>query len=266
MKFLNADIDFDAFFHRVAQSRDGILMLDYDGTLAPFCERRGEAAPYPGVRERLDALIGDGRCRLVIVSGRSLEDLIPLLGLARLPEIWGSHGFERMLADGTTSGLKLPEGAADGLEEAVAWAEQQGLGERLERKPASLALHWRGAGEGEAQDLRERARAGWGGIALDCGLRLDDFDGGIEIRAPGRDKGDAVRTILGESNGEPAAAYLGDDLTDEDAFMALKGKGLSVLVGERLRDTAADVWLKPPEEMLEFLDRWIAASGGTDER
>ena len=75
-----------------------------------------------------------------------------------------------------------------------------------------------------------------------------------------------VRTILGESKGEPAAAYLRDDFTAEDAFMALKGKGLSVLVGKRLRDTAADIWLKPPEEMLEFLDRWIAASGGADER
>jgi trehalose-6-phosphatase len=54
-------------------------------------------------------------------------------------------------------------------------------------------------------------------------------------------------------------AYLGDDRTDEDAFKALAGRGLAVLVREELRPTAAAVWLRPPVELLDFLQRWMTA-------
>ncbi|NIP26121.1 MAG: trehalose-phosphatase, partial [Phycisphaerae bacterium] len=75
----------------------------------------------------------------------------------------------------------------------------------------------------------------------------------LELRVPGRDKGDAVGTILAEMNQDAVTAYLGDDLTDEDAFKAIKGKGIGILVREELRSTAADVWIRPPEELLTFL-------------
>lgn len=57
---------------------------------------------------------------------------------------------------------------------------------------------------------------------------------------------------------EPSAAiaYLGDDLTDEDAFQALDTRGLRVLVRDALRPTAADIWLQPPDELLDFLRSW----------
>ncbi|MFC2150456.1 trehalose-phosphatase, partial [Calditrichota bacterium] len=86
-------------------------------------------------------------------------------------------------------------------------------------------------------------------------LELHYFDGGIELRAAGRNKGFAVQTVLRE---QPfgTCAYLGDDLTDEDAFEVLKGKGLCVLVREEYRETKADVWIKPPDELIEFLDNW----------
>ena len=78
----------------------------------------------------------------------------------------------------------------------------------------------------------------------------------MELRVPGRNKGHAVKTILRETEKGALVTYLGDDITDEDAFKALKGKGLSVLVREEFRPTTADVWLKPPEGLLEFLSRW----------
>jgi len=68
----------------------------------------------------------------------------------------------------------------------------------------------------------------------------------------------AVETVIAEE-GDTAAAYLGDDLTDEDAFYAIKGKGFSVLVRREWRPTIADVWIIPPEELLSFFDRWIEA-------
>jgi trehalose 6-phosphate phosphatase len=51
-------------------------------------------------------------------------------------------------------------------------------------------------------------------------------------------------------------AYLGDDVTDEDAFRAVKGRGLAVLVRAEYRRTAADIWIKPPHELKNFIGRW----------
>jgi trehalose-phosphatase len=85
---------------------------------------------------------------------------------------------------------------------------------------------------------------------------LKSFDGGIELRPPGITKARAVEELLNETPSPRTAAYLGDDATDEDAFNALKGKGLSVLVGKEYRPTRADLWLTPPEELIGFLAKW----------
>ena len=65
---------------------------------------------------------------------------------------------------------------------------------------------------------------------------MREFDGGIELRAASRNKGDAVRTILSELEPDTPVAYLGDDETDEDAFLALSERGLRVLVRRDWRE------------------------------
>jgi trehalose-phosphatase len=76
------------------------------------------------------------------------------------------------------------------------------------------------------------------------------------MRARGRDKGDAVREVLAGRPEGAACAYLGDDLTDEDAFAALDGRGLGVLVSHVPRGTRAHAWVRPPVGVLTFLHRW----------
>jgi trehalose-6-phosphatase len=76
----------------------------------------------------------------------------------------------------------------------------------------------------------------------------------------GRNKGGAVEAILAEAGTGGPVAYLGDDLGDEAAFRAVKRvgpRGLSVLVRREWRETAAEVWLRPPGELKGFLERWI---------
>src|SRR5450755_533705 len=106
---------------------------------------------------------------------------------------------------------------------------------------------------------RLAARFCLAGAPLLTPMELLEFDGGIEMRMPGRDKGDAVRTILDEIGTEVPVAYLGDDLTDERAFLALGTLGLSVLVRPEWRKTAAALWIRPPEGVREFLTRWLHA-------
>jgi trehalose 6-phosphate phosphatase len=79
----------------------------------------------------------------------------------------------------------------------------------------------------------------------------------LEIRARAADKGEAVRAFLEEIGADAPIAYLGDDNTDESAFKALQGRGLTVLVRPKWRTTAAQFWLKPPEELLDFLGLWL---------
>jgi len=253
---LRPDQLLESFFRMLASARRRALLLDYDGTLAPFQVRRDKAFPYPGVREILEALLDAQHTRVVLITGRWTKDLIPLLGLRHLPEIWGSHGWERLRPDGTYEVAKLDERALQGLAEADAGIEEEGLRNRCEQKPASLAIHWRGLEPRVVKEIRAKVLESWAFLSWKTGLTVHEFDGGLELRVPGRNKGFAVETILSEMGKEAAVAYLGDDSTDEDAFKALKGKGLSILVRTELCPTAADIWLRPPEELLEFLSNW----------
>lgn len=248
------------FFSTVAGAKRRVLMLDYDGTLAPFHINPHDAVPYPGVRERLDAIMGAGHTHVVIVSGRWTRDLVPLLGLKQRPEIWGSHGWELLKANGDYEISRIDEAALKRLVAADDWAaEIESKGGRCERKPASLAIHWRGLRPDQVAEIRQTVFENWRVQELHTHLQWHDFDGGIELRAPGRDKGDAVHAVLTATGADGAAAYLGDDLTDESAFKAIHGRGIGVLVRAQYRPTAADFWIRPPEELLTFLADWQRA-------
>ncbi|MCD6525558.1 MAG: hypothetical protein J7K75_01025 [Desulfuromonas sp.] len=108
----------NTFWRQLATAKKAILMLDYDGTLAPFRVEREQAVPYPGVRELLTAIQADTETRLVIISGRAIDDLLPLLAFNPPPEIWGCHGWERLDAFGQRLVAQLPVQAALGLQKA----------------------------------------------------------------------------------------------------------------------------------------------------
>ncbi len=258
MQSLKADLTIEDVFKQLAQANKSALLLDYDGTLAPFQEDRDKAIPYPGVAELLDEIIESEKTRLVMISGRRANDLTELLHLKKNPEIWGSHGNERLMPDGSYKMSQLSKSEVEGLREASRWALDAGFQDFIEGKPAGLAFHWRGKTQAQAEEIRKRVVDTWTPLLEDFGLKLLDFDGGIELKVAGRDKGNAVMRILKEIDTSSFIAYLGDDLTDEDAFRELNGRGVSVLVREELRDTEADFWIKPPDELLKFLQMWLS--------
>ncbi len=260
MELLRPAVNLDTFFKSVAEAEQSILLLDYDGTLSPFAEDHTQATPYPGVKEVVLQIDNESRTRLVIVSGRSIADLRRLLGINPLPELWGSHGFERLTRDGTYLVREIRAGATEELKSIRMRLEEQGLEEYVELKPAGLAVHWRGQPESVAERLKDMIHE-WPSDRLDDnGLYRKEFDGGLEIRPRGANKGEATKRVLRESRKESPIAFLGDDLTDEDAFAVLQERGLSVLVRPEYRETMADVWLQPPKELMAFLVRWGAAA------
>jgi len=244
------------FFSRLRVAARRILMLDYDGTLAPFTPDRLRAFPYPGVRELLQDILSLRNTRVAVISGRAVDEVSRLLNLSPKPEIWGSHGWEHLTTEGVYSLWPLDGPVENRLLEGKRRLDELGLADRREDKPASVAVHWRGASSEEAGAIREQAMAAWQPLTLGSSLEIHPFDGGLELRVQGRHKGFAVDAILSDEQTETVAAYLGDDLTDEDAFRALSGRGLRVLVRTDYRATEADVWLRPPRELLEFLENW----------
>ncbi|MEW5994601.1 MAG: trehalose-phosphatase [Candidatus Zixiibacteriota bacterium] len=261
MEILNPDCNLNSFFESLRCAGHRALLLDYDGTLAPFQVDREQALPYPGVKRLLSRLVANANTRTVVISGRPVEDVKRLLQLERLPEIWGSHGLERLIGGSEYEAIDLSPAAQTGLKAAQIWIEKEHLSQFAERKPSGFAFHWRGKSKEEAIRLRRKIEQKWLSEASRFGLIVREFDGGLELRPAGITKGDAVRRIVSELGSGAPLAYLGDDLTDEDAFRALEGRGLRVLVRSELRETAADIWIKPPEELLEFLGRWLESGG-----
>jgi trehalose-phosphatase len=237
-----------------------LLMLDYDGTLAPFHVDRFRATPYPGVEDRLGILSALARVRLVLVSGRSARELRYLLRPGTRAEIWGSHGREWLGSDGSYELFPLDPVQQAALEQVGRKMSALGWANTLEGKPSSLAVHWRSCDPATQEQIRSSMESAFAELGEINGLRLLPFDGGLELRSTDRTKGTAVAEILAREPAALPAAYLGDDLTDEDAFAAMGDRGYSILVRTEVRKSAARFWLRPPEELLQFLDEWIAAS------
>lgn len=265
MQPLRPDVNVDDFFCRTGQAPQRALLLDYDGTLAPFRVDRRAALPYPQIVPLVNDITASTDTRLVLISGRAIDDLVPLLSeLYPLPEIWGSHGWERRDLAGRRVTSPMSAAVLQALRSAISAAQKSELITRCEIKPASIALHWRGVDEATRIRLQADALKAWEPLLTTApagALELHEFDGGLEFRAAGRNKGAAVADIVAEMEKGAAIAYLGDDRTDEDAFESLNALGgLTVLVRSDLRETRAALWLKPPEELVEFLTRWRDAS------
>lgn len=247
------------FFRTFSHNKRPLLLLDYDGTIAPFHTNPLEAYPYPGVRECLERLMHSKKSEVIIVSGRNLKEILPLLNLNPHPEIWGSHGWEYYSKNGDYISFPLPKTMKVGLHEAYIFAHKTPYYNHLEVKPFSLALHWRGCNEETIDHMRSVIIPEWNSLTQGYLLELHSFDGGIELRAQGRGKGDVITTIISEGHTFEPIAYLGDDYTDEDAFASLKERGLKVLVREVERETLADIRIVPPNGLIQFLQRWIEA-------
>jgi trehalose-phosphatase len=245
---------------RLRSASRSVLMLDYDGTLAPFHVDRFAATPYPGVEDRLTILSTLSAVRLVLVSGRSARELHDLLRPGIRAEIWGSHGRERLKSGGAYELFALSVAQQAAVEQVGLEMSALGLSETLEVKPTSLAVHWRNFEPAKQEGIRTLVQSVFARIAQPAGLHLLPFDGGLELRSIDRTKGTAVEEILADEPGDVPVAYLGDDLTDEDAFVAVGNRGYSILVRNEVRASLARYWLRPPDELLEFLDAWIASS------
>lgn len=236
------------FFHTFTPGMRPLLLLDYDGTLAPFRVDRHKARPYTGVREALARILHQGQTRLVVITGRPAIEIGPLLRgyppvIDQPIEIWGLHGSERLLEDGRRELEVAPPATQRRLDELRDYLRHNNLGGEFEDKPNAAVMHWRGASPRTARFIEQRTRELFEPLSKMEGLMLLQFEGGLELRV-GRDKGAAIRTLVSEAPAGTPVAYAGDDMTDEAAFIALnqiEAPHLSVLMRAEPRETAANL-------------------------
>ena len=259
---LRPGADLADFFASVGRARRRALLLDYDGTLAPLTADRRHAEPWEGIRAALaDLTLTFKPTAVWIVSGRTVGDLARLARLDHVADLWGSHGLERRSRQGCWSGPAPERDASSFLDEVNATLAREGAAALLERKVYGVAIHERGADPATWTAAREALETRFAPRAELLDLELLPFDGGLELRPRTFHKGQVVDRAFAELGEGAVVAYLGDDRTDEDAFAALRGRheGLGVLVRAEPRPTQARAWLRPPEEVLQFLSDWNAA-------
>lgn len=248
-------INLPGFWDRMARSPRKLLALDYDGTLAPFRLERMQAFPYQDIPGLLEKIAGRSDTTLAIISGRPLAELAILLGSFDGIMV-GSHGIEKRSANGDIV-VKTPgKEQLRGLAEAQEAIQRRGLQQLLEVKPASVALHTRGLDTAASARLEEGVARLWQGITEGSGLEVRRFNGGVEIRAVGWNKGNALAELV-EAMRQPAACvFVGDDDTDEDAFQRIRDTGFGIRVGHPDVPSAARGFLPDIPAVRDFLRAW----------
>ena len=258
------------------------VFLDYSGTLVPNARER-DVRPHPDVLRKLAQLASVQSFSVFVMGEQTVRELKDMVGIAGVGYI-GQRGCEICEVGGPTF---YPVGPEDldtlvrRLELEVHRRLDSYPGVRVENRGFALAVHY--------GDLAAHAADGLSGIVADLVRRLDlqgrleilYGDGVIEVCLSGWHKGDAVGYILGRAAAEESLAiYLGDDVTDEEAFETVDSwsenspggspwfmpsdeeddvtRSLTILVAGEPRPTAAMLFVRSPQEVYEFLSSLAA--------
>ncbi len=229
-----------------ASTRPLLVGLDVDGVLAPIVGHADDAALLPGVAEAIVTVAQLADVHVAVVSGRSVADL-ERFGFGVDVVVIGSHGMEtREVAMAPLDDHEL-EVLRNLDDAAVAAAARAGAGAWIERKPASVVLHVRQADD-EHGPLAIAALID--AVASIEGASTKAGSGVLEAFARHADKGTAL-VELGERLGAATTIFVGDDITDEEAFSRLGPDDVTIKVGDA--DTIAAHRLRDPDAVLAFL-------------
>jgi trehalose-phosphatase len=233
-----------------------LLVIDYDGTLAPFKAAREEAVPLERSVERLRKLSANSRTGIAITSGRPISELERLLDLPDAIYV-GENGWEFRMPGAEVVRRPMGSEAPFILDQAERLARMEGWEHLLERKRTAVMLHTRRLPALGARNLEHRVLIAWLDLASGGHVVIERIDGGIELRARGHDAGTTALWLMSLFRRATLGVYVGDDRPDEPAFLAMRDFGFGVRVGESERPTSALGRLPSCEAVADFLDEWI---------
>lgn len=252
-----------AVLERIAAAHQVFCCLDYDGTLARIAPTPDAAQPLPGTVEVLQQLARTPGVQVAVVSGRTIADLRRFIDVPDIAYV-GIHGLQLCLPN-----RPITEGAeaVDALRPilpTIKWEIAQALAGRagilIEDKGLALACHYR---------LATRADAAYAVEAVERiaqlytrrGVAVAVLHGHevVEIRPADVNKGQTVCRLLAAYPEAPLAVYVGDDQTDEDAFVLLPADAITIRVGGPTVRTAARYRVDTPDAVQHFLRAVVAS-------
>ena len=261
----------DSIATRIKSSRHVLLLFDYDGTLTPIVERPELADLHRESRQLLKALAHKPRFTIGILSGRALNDLQNRVAVNGIIYA-GNHGLEikgpdiefiHPLTNEMGSIIRV-------IGKMLSKSFSKTRGVVVEDKGATLSVHYRMVEDEEKVDEVRNVFEQVVGLARSLGkIKTTSGTKVHEVRpnVPWH-KGKAVRFIMKQyaKNGRQSGLlpiYVGDDLTDEDAFQVIEGYGgISIYVGSEDAQTVAGYLLNSTEEVTEFIRRLVSLQGG----
>jgi trehalose 6-phosphate phosphatase len=248
---MSADAALRDALARLARTSHLLAASDFDGVLAPIVSLPADARPLPRSLGALTVLTGLPRTDVAAISGRARADLRGLLDPPAAMHLVGSHGAE--FGDAFPGGLD-PSAALrrERVEKALRDLAADRPGVTLESKPVSVAVHVRNADRATATAVVDDVLAGpatWDGVHVSHGKEV------VELVVVEASKGAAL-DLLRERLGATGVLFVGDDVTDETAFVRLRPGDVGIKVGPG--DTAAAYRVEDPEAVSELLE-YLAA-------
>jgi trehalose-phosphatase len=247
--------------HHLKSAEHILLLSDYDGTLTPIVDKPELATLPQGIKKLLRKLAKNRRYTVGIISGRALADLKSKVDLDGIIYA-GNHGLEiegfgssflEPIAEEMRPFLQLLNQALSAMLRGI-------KGVFVEDKGLTVSVHYRLVDDTEEGRVKDTFRKVTDTLNVMGKIKITQGKKVYEIRPPGDwDKGKAIdwlmaewREVSGKSGALPV--YLGDDLTDEDAFKTIeRNHGISIFVGEGGLQSAARYFVQSPEEVAQFL-------------
>lgn len=232
------------------------VFLDYDGTLTPIVQRPELAVLSDETRAVVRKLAT--RCTVAVVSGRDLADVRKLVSIEEIFYA-GSHGFDISGPEGWNLQYQQRAEFLPILDQAQSELEQSPgnlPGVLIERKKFSIAIHFRLASDGDLATIESEVDKVHGAhpeLRKALGKKIFELQPDIEWH-----KGKAVLWLmekLGIDSPDIVPIYIGDDVTDEDAFRTLAQRGVGVVVMETPRETSAHFAVRNPDEVRKLLEK-----------
>lgn len=231
---------------RLADADRLLVCCDFDGTLSHLVDDPGAARPVPGAVDVLDRLGGLPGTVAAVLSGRSLEALEAVAGMPPHVQLVGSHGVE--FRAGVIDGLGADDRKLlDRVSRACSAIVEPIDGAAVETKPASVAVHVRRVPDEVKPEVLAAVLEGPGSLP---GVHVTTGKDVIEIAVVQVGKGRALQALKDRAAAD-VALFVGDDVTDEDAFAALAAGDVGVKVGDGPSRAAWRV--AGPDEVVSLL-------------
>ncbi len=243
-----------------AHAPELLVACDFDGTLAPIVDNPADAQPGREAMVALRSMAVMPHTHAAIISGRALSELARLTSSPGGIHLVGSHGGEFDPGFATAlpaEAVTLRQRLLDELHEIARGVNGVGI----EAKPAGAAFHYRNADPADAQRSRDSILNGpatWAGVHIRHGKLV------VELSVVPTSKGAALQTLR-QRLGAAVVIFVGDDVTDEDAFQTLRGPDIGIKVGPE--PSAARFRVNSPAEvtrtlarLFELRDQWVGGA------